>query len=278
MRPHSLDNVEFTGLRGRVAAFVENSRFIGFIAILILINAVTLGLETDAYIRENYGEILRVIDRSILTVFVVEILLKLFIYRFSFFRAGWNVFDFIIVGISLVPVTGGFTVIRALRILRVLRLMSVVPQMRQVITALFHAIPGMASIVAVLIILFYVSAVLATKLFGAHPDPNMQEWFGSVAASMYSLFQVMTLEGWSDGIVRPTMQVFPWAWAFFVPFIIVTSFAVLNLFIGIIVDAMQQASDERNKEDEADGHDKILSELHALRKEMSAMKALIRNK
>jgi voltage-gated sodium channel len=243
LRPEPLKNHTFTGLRGRVTQFVESSRFIQFITVLIIINAVTMGLETDAGIRARHGEVLSVIDSVILYIFVAEIVLKLYAYRLTFFRAGWNVFDFLIIGISLLPTSAGLSVIRALRILRVLRLMSVVPQMRHVISALFHAIPGMASIVAVLMIIFYVSAVLATRLFGMHPDPNMQEWFGSVASSMYSLFQVMTLEGWSDGIVRPTMHVFPWAWMFFVPFIIVTSFAVLNLFIGIIVDAMQHAGE-----------------------------------
>lgn len=243
MRPENLKGVEFAGARGRIARFVESSRFVQIITGLILANAVILGLETDAWIEANLGVFLTNIDRVILGVFVIELLLKMYVYRLSFFRAGWNVFDFIIIGISLLPASMGLAVMRALRILRVLRLMSVVPQMRRVITALFNAIPGMASIVAVLLIIFYVSAVLATKLFGTHPDPNMQEWFGTIAASMYSLFQVMTLEGWSDGIVRPTMQVFPWAWIFFVPFIIITSFAVLNLFIGIIVDAMQHAGE-----------------------------------
>jgi voltage-gated sodium channel len=130
-----------------------------------------------------------------------------------------------------------------------MRLLSVVPQMRRVIAALGHSIPGMASVVGVLCIVFYVSAVLTTKLFGGHPDPNMQEWFGSIGASAYTLFQIMTLESWSMGIVRPTMELFPLSWVFFVPFIIVTSFAVLNLFIGIIVDAMHTAQKEPRKED-----------------------------
>ena len=153
-------------------------------------------------------------------------------------------FDFIIVGIAWLPAAGVFAVLRALRILRALRLLSVVPQMRRVITAIGNAIPGMFSIMGVLMLIFYVSSVLATKLFGQHPDPNMQEWFGSISSSAYTLFQIMTLESWSMGIVRPTMLIFPWAWAFFIPFIVTTSFAVLNLFIGIIVDAMQSLDND----------------------------------
>ena len=130
---------------------------------------------------------------------------------------------------------------RALRVLRVLRLLSVVPQLRRVVIAIGHSIPGMASVVGILCLIFYVASVLATKLFGAHSDPNMQEWFGSISASAYTLFQIMTLESWSMGVVRPTMEIFPLSWIFFLPFIIITSFAVLNFFIGIVVDSMQIA-------------------------------------
>jgi voltage-gated sodium channel len=140
-----------------------------------------------------------------------------------------------VVGVALVPTAGSLSVLRALRIVRVLRLISTVPAMRRVVGALFSAIPGMGTIAALLGLLFYVFAVMATNLFGAaFPD-----WFGTLGRSAYSLFQVMTLESWSMGIVRPVMVTYPLAWAFFLPFILVTSFAVLNLFIGIIVDAMQ---------------------------------------
>jgi voltage-gated sodium channel len=225
--------------RQRAAQWVESSTAVTAITVLILINAVTLGLETDQRIVARYGSLLHAIDFAILLVFTVELLLKFYAYRLSFFRSGWNIFDLLIVAIAWVPTSGSLAVLRTLRVLRVLRLLSVVPQMRRVISAIGHSIPGMLSVIGVLGILFYVSAVLTTKLFGQHPDPEMQLWFGSIGASAYTLFQVMTLESWSMGIVRPVMSHFPWAWLFFVPFIIITSFAVLNLFIGIIVDAMQ---------------------------------------
>jgi voltage-gated sodium channel len=228
-------------LQGRVTRLVEDGRTTVFITVLILINAVTLGLETDAEIMASYGPVLRVADRSILLIFTLEIALKLYAYRWAFFRCGWNLFDLVIVGIAWVPASGNLSVMRALRVLRILRLISVVPQLRRVISAIGYSIPGMVSVVGVLGLIFYVSAVLATKLFGTHPDPNMQEWFGSISASAYTLFQVMTLESWSMGIVRPTMELFPMSWLFFLPFIIITSFAVLNFFIGIIVDSMQMA-------------------------------------
>ena len=225
----------------KVAEFVE-SKFVTFgITVLILINAVTLGMETDKELLAQVGAVLTWIDRTILIIFSIEIALKFYAYRLRFFRSGWNVFDLLIVAIAWMPTNGALSVLRTLRILRVLRLISVVPQMRRVVSAIGYSIPGMVSVISVLGLIFYVSAVLATRLFGTYPDPNMQEWFGSIGASAYTLFQIMTLESWSMGVVRPTMDLFPWAWTFFLPFIIITSFAVLNFFIGIIVDSMQTA-------------------------------------
>lgn len=240
------------GLRRQASDFIEGPRAVAAITALIVVNAIALGLETDASIMAAYGEWLRSLDKIILLVFTIELAIKFYAYRWNFFRSGWNTFDFLIVAIAWVPAAGPLAVLRALRVLRVLRLISVVPQMRRVISAIGHSIPGMASVIGVLCLVFYVSAVLCTNLFGHHPDPRMQEWFGSVGASAYTLFQVMTLESWSMGIVRPTMELFPYAWLFFVPFIIITSFAVLNLFIGIIVDAMQTAQEEPRESDRAE--------------------------
>ena len=259
VKPISID--ELPSSRQQAARWIESKPIVTFITVLILINAVTLGLETDAAIVASFGEFLHAVDFLILLVFTVELLIKFYAYRLSFFRSGWNIFDLLIVGIAWVPASGSLAVLRTLRILRVLRLLSVVPQMRRVISAIGHSIPGMVSVIGVLGILFYVSAVLTTKLFGQHPDPNMQAWFGSIGASAYTLFQVMTLESWSMGIVRPVMAHFPWAWLFFVPFIIITSFAVLNLFIGIIVDALQIVQqDTRSEKEDAAANDESAPE------------------
>lgn len=253
---------------------IESSKFQNFIVLLILINAVTLGLETSHTAMAYAGNILMAVDKFILGVFVIEITCKIFIYRLSFFRNGWNVFDFAIVSIALLPATGAFSVLRALRILRVLRLLTVVPSLRAVISALFHALPGMASIITVLMLVFYMASVIATKLFG-HSFP---EWFGTIGASMYSLFQVMTLESWSMGIVRPVMEIYPLAWLFFVPFIVITSFAVLNLFIGIIVNSLHMMSTGKNvehiEEMEMSAHDDralIMREIKRLRKDVKEL-------
>ena len=186
----------------RLRQLVESPRFTWFITGVILFNAFTLGLETWAPAMEAAGSLLVAIDQIVLVIFVVEMLAKFAVYRLKFFRSGWNIFDLTIIGIALIPATGPLTVLRALRILRVLRLLSVVPQMRSVVTALLGALPGMGSIAAVMLLIFYVGSVLATKLFGA----SFPTWFGSLGASAYSLFQIMTLESWSMGIVRPVME------------------------------------------------------------------------
>ena len=237
-------------LSAKLTDLVESQSFNTFIIVVILINAVTLGLETSPAAMAATGPWLYRLDRLALLIFTAEILAKLWVYRKRFFSEGWNIFDFSIVAIAWFPAVGPLAVLRALRILRVLRLISVVPQMRTVVGALFKALPGMLSIIAVLTLVFYVAAVMATKLFGeAFPT-----WFGSVGESMYTLFQIMTLESWSMGIVRPVMEIYPLAWVFFVPFVIITSFAVLNLFIALIVNSMQSAQlqDRNSAEAEAE--------------------------
>ena len=257
---------------------LESEGFQRLITAVIALNAVTLGLETSPAIMDAAGGLLTVVDRACLAIFVIELAAKLIVYRSRFHRDPWNIFDFLVVGIALLPTTGSLSVLRALRILRVLRLVSAVPSMRRVVTALLHAIPGMGSIVMLSCLVFYVFSVMATKLFGA----EFPAWFGTIPASAYSLFQVMTLESWSMGIVRPVMEVYPIAWAFFVPFIIVTSFMVLNLFIGIIVDAMQTQHDMERAEQEASekaaaaeaavDQAALLAEIRALRAEIEALK------
>jgi voltage-gated sodium channel len=268
-------NDQLSGRRRALAGFIESKPVINFITLIILINAVTLGLETNPDVMSKYGGFLKLLDKLILIIFTIELLIKLIAYRLSFFRSGWNLFDLFIVVMAWLPATGPFSILRALRILRVLRLLSVVPQMRRVVSAIGHSIPGMISVISVLGLLFYVSAVLTTKLFGQHPDPLMQEWFGTIGASAYTLFQIMTLESWSMGIVRPVMSHFPWAWLFFVPFIIITSFAVLNLFIGIIVDAMQMTQQDSRGDD--DPAVRLEKEIVELRQTITALQKSLKN-
>ena len=256
-------------VRARLGEWIESRRVQAVITALIILNAVTLGLETSETAMAAAGPLLVILDRAILAVFVAEIVVKLLAHGMRFWRDPWNVFDFLVVSIALLPTTGPLSVLRAFRILRVLRLVSVVPSLRRVVGALLHAIPGMGSVVMLLAVVYYVFSVMATKLFGS----AFPEWFGTIGASAYTLFQIMTLESWSMGIVRPVMEAFPVAWAFFVPFILITSFAVLNLFIGIIVDAMQSHAHAEELEKHA-GEPTIvdlMAELRTLRSEVARL-------
>jgi voltage-gated sodium channel len=229
-------------LTQKLAAIIESPRVRNTILGVILFNAVILGMETSKPIMARAGDLILLLDRICLMIFVVELVAKLIAYRTKFFRSGWNIFDFIIVAISLAPAAEGFSALRALRILRVLRVVSVAPNLRRVVEGFVTALPGMASVFVLMALIFYIAAVMATKLFGA----SFAEWFGTLGASGYSLFQIMTLESWSMGIVRPVMEVYPLAWVFFVPFIMVTTFAVVNLLVGLIVNSMQDAHNEES--------------------------------
>jgi voltage-gated sodium channel len=241
---------------GRLQLLIESPRFSPAIMAVIIINAAVIGLETVPSIEQSYGGILAALDKIAIAIFVAEIAAKLIVYRHRFFTSGWNVFDLVIVAAALIPAGREFSILRALRILRVLRLISVIPKMRQVVQGLLSAIPAMGSVILLLALIFYIFATMATKLFGA----SFPDWFGSIGASLYSLFQIMTLESWSMGIVRPVMEVYPLAWIFFVPFILVTSFVVLNLFIAIIVNAMHEGQDEVDMAERG----MILQEIRAL--------------
>ncbi|MCM5571528.1 ion transporter [Burkholderiaceae bacterium FT117] len=270
------------GWRRRLAARLEAPRVQGALIALILFNAAVLGLETSASVMARWGELLQRIDAAILAVFVVEIALRLVAHGARFFRDPWAVFDFIVVGIALLPASGPFAVLRALRVLRVLRLLTFVPSMRRVVGGLLAAIPGLSSVFAVILLIFYVGSVMATKLFGG----QFPEWFGSIGASAYTLFQVMTLESWSMGIARPVMEAFPFAWAFFVPFILIATFTMLNLFIAVIVNAIQAEHaaehDAEVKEIESvvsahadERADALHAEIRALRGEVARLAALL---
>lgn len=229
--------------RVRLTAIVEGPRVEKLIVVLILINAVTLGLETSAHAMAQAGTLINLLDSIILAVFVVEIALRIVGRGINFFKDPWSIFDFTVVTIALVPASAQYSVLRALRVLRVLRLFTMVPQMRRVVSTLLSAIPGLSSILLVLILIFYVFAVMATNIFaGDYP-----QWFGSIGQSMYTLFQVMTLESWSMGIVRPLMETHPYAWVFFIPFILVATFTMLNLFMAIIVNAMQSQTEQETQ-------------------------------
>ncbi|MEL6450965.1 MAG: ion transporter [Pseudomonadota bacterium] len=246
--------------RARLSTWLESDRVSNFIIAVIILNAITLGLETSQAAMQAAGAVILLIDRICLGIFVIEIVLKLIAYRARFFRNGWNIFDFVIVAIALIPSTGGLSVLRALRILRVLRVISVAPRLRRVVEGFVTALPGMGSVFLLMALIFYIGAVMATKLFSA----SFPDWFGDLGLSAYSLFQIMTLESWSMGIVRPVMEVYPYAWLFFVPFIMVTTFAVVNLLVGLIVNSMQDAHAEESNAATDSYRDEVLKRLEAI--------------
>jgi voltage-gated sodium channel len=264
--------------RERLHDFIERPAVQHGIIGLILVNAVLLGVETSATVMASAGELIQLMDQLILALFVIELTVRIYAHRLAFWRDPWSLFDFSVVAIALIPASGPFAVLRALRVLRVLRLLSMVPSMRRVVGALLAAIPGLGSIALVLMILYYVFAVIATNLFAAsHP-----EWFGTIGHSFYTLFQIMTLESWSMGIVRPIMETYPFAWALFIPFILVATFTILNLFIAIIVNAMQNFSENEHPETfdnrlqpHETANSDLQEELSALRIEIRELKELL---
>jgi len=262
-------------LRQRCRKFIENNTVQRILLALILINAVILGMETMPEVMASAGQYLLALDKAMLVVFVVEIAIRLFVHRLAFFKDGWSVFDFIVVGIALVPASGPFAVLRALRVLRVLRVLTFVPSMRKIVGALIQSLNGMLSIAMVLGLIYYVAAVMVTKLFGQ----EFPEWFGSLWLSLYTLFQIMTLESWSMGIARPVMAEFPYAWAFFVPFILIATFTMLNLFIAVIVNAVQSMHDEEHQaEHDADAatQQQLLTQMQLLQQELQLLRQQIK--
>lgn len=268
------------GIWARAGAWVESAPVQWFITALIVANAVILGVETSETVMRAVGPALILADRIILAVFVVELVLRIGYRRLAFFRDGWSVFDFAVVAVALAPVTPGLSVLRALRVLRVLRLITVMPRLKMVVRALLSSLPGLGSIAVLQALIFYVAAVIATQLFAG----DFPEWFGTIGRSLYSLFQIMTLESWSMGIVRPVMEVYPYAWAFFVPFILVATFTMLNLFIAVIVSAMQAIQHDETevvtREIHTATHDEtetIVDELRNLRAEVAALRTALRD-
>jgi len=248
---------------------------------LIIANAVILGMQTYPRMMDAIGPLLEILDRIILAVFVIEITARIIVHRWAFFRDPWSLFDFIVVAIALVPATDNFTVLRALRVLRVLRLVTAVPTLRRVVAGFFASLPGMGAIGFLIGLLYYVFAIIAIRLFGA----DNPELFGTLGKSLYTLFTVMTLEGWTNDVAKPVMQNHPWAWIFFVTFIVSTTFMVLNLFIGVVVNAMQTeamkaeaAEREAEREMIQEEAAPILNEIRSLKADVAELRKALAGK
>lgn len=245
--------------------------------VLIILNGITMGFETSKDFATEYHSFFETFNTFVVTIFTIEIILRIFAYKTEFFKDSWSIFDFIIVAISLVPSSAGFEIFRVLRVLRLFRIITVVPQMKKIITALLSVIPGIVSIAGLLTLFFYIFAIMSTQLFGE----KFPLWFGTLGESFYTLFQIMTLESWSMGIVRPIMEVYPLAWVFFVPFIFLSTFIIVNLIIAIVVDAMNEmnANEEENIVQELHNcEDTTREEMLKLRDDIKELKELILKK
>ncbi len=257
---------------------IFDNRVQRFIVALIILNTITLGLETSESVVNFCGGFLHAFDIFALSVYTIEITLKLIALRTKFFRDGWNVFDFLIVAIAYVPAVGPLSVLRSLRILRAMRIISAIPRLRVIVRSLITSLPSIGWISVLLMIVFYIFAVMSTRLFGA----TFPEWFGTLGESYYTLFQILTLESWSMGIVRPIMEQFPYAWIFFVPFILLTSFVVLNVFIAVIVGAMgdiraedqAQAVSDSLAQEERSHQELLVAEIALMREQLARLEAL----
>jgi len=261
-------------MRYRVLRLVESDIFKNFIITLIILNGITMGLETSKELLTEYRGFFDWFNFIVITIFSIEIILRIYAHRLAFFKDGWSIFDFVIVLISLAPADAGFEILRILRVFRLFRLVSTVPQMRRIISALMSVIPGIASIAGLLSLFFYIFAIMATQLYGDE-FPN---WFGSLGKSLYTLFQIMTLESWSMGIVRPIMEHSPYAWLFFIPFIFIATFIIINLIIAIVVDAMNEMNTKEEKSiiKEIDTQEATTQqEIIKLREEIAELKELI---
>ena len=264
-------------MKQTIQKLVESSKFQNFIMALIILNGITMGMETSKSLALKYDIFFSLFNTIVLSIFTIEIILRIFVYKTSFFKDPWSIFDFVIVAISLVPTSAGFEIFRVLRVLRLFRLITVVPQMRKIIVALLSVLPGIGSIAALLTLFFYIFALMATQLYGeAFP-----QWFGTLGDSFYTLFQVMTLESWSMGIVRPIMELYPLAWVFFVPFIFMSTFIIVNLIIAIVVDAMNEMNTEEEEaivQEIQSGDDTMQQEILNLRSDIQELKVLLQAK
>ena len=268
---HIEHHIAKTSWQQKVEDFVDNAIIQHAIVALIILNAALLGLETSSEVMSAYGPELVVLDHVILGIFIIELVLLIIARGTDFFKDPWSVFDFIVIAIAVVPATESLSVLRALRVLRVLRLINKVESMRKVVGGLLSCLPSLASVVSLILIIFYVSAVIATNLFGqAFP-----ELFGGMGNTAFTLFQVMTLESWSDGIARPVMEKFPYAWIFFILFILIATFVIVNLFIAVIVDSLTSGSSSEDNQAARDQSDVLRLEMQAMRQDLRELKALV---
>ncbi|MBY0281603.1 MAG: ion transporter [Alphaproteobacteria bacterium] len=261
----------------KIETFLHNNKTQDILGVLLILNAAVLGMETYPNLMSSYGAYLKTLDTVILYVFAVELILRLVAGGFRFFKCGWNIFDFTVISISILASATSFSALRTLRILRLLRFLSISDGMKFLISSLGRALPGILNIAVILLVMFYISAVVACLAFGAD-----NAIFSSLTRSMYTLFQLMLGDNFGE-LTNTVMETHPHAYLFFIPYMVVMSFTILNLFFGLIVGSMQGAAEEENTkalakhagvehDSEMTQNKLILSELKELRKQISELK------
>jgi voltage-gated sodium channel len=237
----------------QIRAVIESASFERVVIAVIIANSIVLGMETYRPLYEAHAMLFRAVDTAFLCFFVVELVLRISVYRTAFFREGWNWFDFIIVLISIVPFAGNLSALRALRILRALRLLSVVPEFRDITESLLRAARGAGAVFGILGILMYVFAVLSSKLFGAaHP-----ELFGNLQVSLFTHVQLMVFDGWGDTVSAIVAGSGFLSFWYFLGFSVIVGFVLVSMLVGVIVEAKQSVSNED-----------LLAELTRLREDL----------
>jgi voltage-gated sodium channel len=232
----------------RCRRIADSNRFQAFIFGVIVFNAIILGLETYDGLKSDAGDVLTVLNDTCLGIFVVEVLIRIAAYGRrpqDFFKEGWNVFDFVVIGAAFVPgLRGNATLLRLVRLLRVVRLVSILPELRVLIRGMLGALPPIGSMGVLALLFIYVYGMLGWILFG---DELPERW-GDIGNSMLTLFTVLTLEGWND-VLYEAQEVHPWSWVFFISFVLIASLLLINILIAIIINAMESAREEEDREE-----------------------------
>lgn len=223
---------------------------------VIILNAIVLGILTDRSLTAEQIFLLEAVDKACLVIFVIELVAKLLVYRKNFWSDAWNIFDFVVVASSIIFISSSVSIIRAFRIFRLLKALAEFPELQILVSAMLKAIPSMSWALVLLFIIFYIFAVFGSALYG----DNFPELFGGVGGSMFTLFQVMTFESWATAVARPIMEVQPYAWIYFLVFILLTSITLLNVMVGIVVEAVGTISEAAKKKQAAKEAAKAKSE------------------
>lgn len=259
-------------LKEKLERLIKSQFFYNFILLVIIINAIVIGLQTNNFIAQKFDKLLSIINLSCLAIFIVEFILRIYVHRLKFFNKRWDLFDLCAVLISLLPESYVISTFRFLRVIRILRLISVIPKIQLITQVLLRTLSSILSVGILLIIVYYVYAVITTTLYGA----DFPQWFGNIGESFYTLFQIMTFESWSMGIVRPVMEIHPYSWLVFISFLIIATYIVLNIVIGIIVDCIGEI---KNTNCDCENQEERLSkQITELETKLDEIKALLCDK